>query len=110
MCGLPLSWVVPCPLPLPCPLSEPGLLLELPVPELEGLVGVGLVFVLMLLPKPFPLLAVFALRGAWKRNGTDAAIRLDAIMAIAPTSRLSAGKFIGFSYLPFLFSAVHHLT
>ncbi len=82
---------------------------ELLLPEFEGLVEVGLGFVLLLLlPEPFPLLTVFALEGEWYRKGTDAAMRLDAMMATTPMSRLLAGRFIGFLCLPFLF--LPHMT
>jgi hypothetical protein len=77
---------------------------ELVLPEFEGLVEAGLGFVLLLLfPDPFPLLTVFALGGEWYRKGTDAAMRLDAMMATTPMSRLLAGRFIGLLFLPFLF-------
>jgi len=83
---------------------EPGLFPEPLVPELEGDVGVGFVlafvFDLSLFPDPFPFVTVFALGGAWYRNGTAPAMRLEAMMAIAPMRRLLAGRFIVFLGLP----------
>ena len=79
-----------------CPALDP-VLLGLFV--LVGLVGLVLLLVL-LLPDTFPLLAVFALIGAWYRNGTATAVRLDAMSTMTPMRRLFAGRFICFSCLP----------
>ena len=74
---------------------DPGLFGELVFPELEEvLVGLAFVLVLSLFPCWSGLLTVFAMGGAWYRNGTAVATRLEAIIAIAPIRRLLTRRFI----------------